>query len=88
MPARTITVNGAQWTAAPSGRVTQSTRDEFGVVFTHGSGPSAERRVARFAPLGARVPELALEELSDAELAELLHRSQPARTSPELGYGR
>ncbi len=88
MSARTILVGGVPWTVAPSGRVTQFVRDEFGVRFTRGTGPAAEHRMARFAPLGTRVPELALAELTDAQLAELFHRSQPASTSPELGYGR
>lgn len=88
MATRTISVNGATWDVAPSGRGTQFVRDEFGVTFVRGTGPDAERRVARFSPLGARVPELALAELSAAQLVELFHRSQPAWTSPELGYGR
>jgi len=85
---RTITVNGEPWAVTPSGRVTQFVRDEFGVRFTRGTGPEAEHRIARYAPLGTRVPEFALAELTDAQLAELFHRSQPAWTSPELGYGR
>lgn len=88
MAGRSITVDGATWAVAPSGRVTQFVRDEFGVTFTRGSDSSAERRMARFAPLGARVPELALAELTDRELVELFHRSQPAWTSPELEYRR
>jgi hypothetical protein len=88
MATRTILVNGEPWTVTPSGRVTQFVRDEFGVRFTRGTGEGAEHRIARFAPLGTRVPELALAELTEAQLAELFHRSQPAWTSPELGYGR
>ena len=88
MPGRSITVDGATWTVAPSGRVTQFVRDEFGVTFTRGTGAAAEHRVARFAPLGARIPELALAELADRELVQLFHRSQPAWTSPELEYRR
>lgn len=88
MATRTILVNGEPWTVTPSGRVTQFVRDEFGVTFTRGTGPAAERRLARFAPLGPRIPEFALAELTDPQLAELFHRSQPAWTSPELGYGR
>ncbi|HJS46960.1 MAG TPA: hypothetical protein VJ773_03125 [Gemmatimonadales bacterium] len=88
MAARTIRVDGVEWAVAPTGRVTQFTRDEFGLAFTRGSGPEAERRVVRYAPRGSRIPEFALAELSEARLVEFLHRSQPAWTSPDLGYGR
>ena len=80
---RTILVDGKAWAVTPSGRVTQFVRDEFGVTFTHGAGAAPERRVARFAPLGARLPEFALAALTDAQLVELFHRSQPAWTSPD-----
>jgi hypothetical protein len=85
---REIDVEGQRWEVAPAGRVTQYGRDEFPLVFTRGAGPERERRLVRYSPLGAREAELSLSELSDAELVELFHRSQPAWTSPELGYGR
>lgn len=88
MATREIDVDGRRWEVAPAGRVTQYARDEFPLVFTHGSGPDRERRLARYSPLGAREAELSLSELTDAQLVELFHRSQPAWTSPELGYGR
>jgi hypothetical protein len=88
MPRRIIEVNGDQWQVAVSGRSTQYTKDEFGLVFTRGTGPDRERRVARYSPLGAKSRELSLGELSDRELTDLLAHSQPAWTAPELGYRR
>jgi hypothetical protein len=88
MPRRIIDVDGERWEVAVSGRSTQYTKDEFGLVFTRGTGPDRERRVVRYSPLGAKSRELSLDELSDRELAELLAFSQPAWISPELGYRR
>jgi len=88
MPRRIIDVDGVQWVVAVSGRNTQYTKDEFGLVFTRGTGPGRERRVTRYSPLGAKSRELSLRQLSDRELADLLVRSQPAWTAPELGYRR
>jgi hypothetical protein len=88
MPRRIITVDGDQWQVSVSGRVTQYTKDEFGLVFTRGTGPDREQRVIRYSPLGAKSRELSLSELSDAELRALLAHSQPAWTSPEMGYRR
>ncbi|MDX2194736.1 MAG: hypothetical protein NW201_15445 [Gemmatimonadales bacterium] len=86
MPRRVIEVSGVQWGVGGAGRVTQYTRDECSLVFTRlGDGPR-EQRVTRFSPLGAKHPELALDELSDADLRALLARAQPAWTSPETGY--
>ena len=88
MPRRIIDVDGERWEIAVSGRSTQYTKDEFGLVFTRGTGPDRERRVVRYSPLGAKSRESSLDELSDKELAELLAFSQPAWISPELGYRR
>ena len=88
MPRRIIDVDGERWEVAVSGRSTQYTKDEFGLVFTRGTGPDRERRVVRYSPLGAKSRESSLDELSDKELAELLAFSQPAWISPELGYRR
>jgi hypothetical protein len=88
MPRRIIDVDGERWEVAVSGRSTQYTKDEFGLVFTRGTGPDRERRVVRYSPLGAKSRESSLDELSDRELAELLAFSQPAWISPELGYRR
>jgi hypothetical protein len=87
MPRRIVDVDGQRWEVAPSGRVTQYTRDEFGVIFTR-SGPDRERRVVRFSPLGSRSPEAALAELTDQRLRELLRVSQPSWTAPETEYSR
>jgi hypothetical protein len=88
MPRRIIDVDGEQWQVAVSGRTTQYTKDEFGLVFTRGTGPQRENRLARYSPLGAKSRELSLAELSDAELRDLLAHSQPSWTAPETGYRR
>ena len=88
MPRRIIEVDGEQWQVAASGRSTQYNKDEFGLVFTRGTGPQREQRVVRYSPLGAKSQELSLAGMSDGELAELLAVSQPAWTAPELGYRR
>ncbi len=88
MPRRIIEVDGEQWQVAVSGRTTQYNKDEFGLVFTRGTGPGREQRVVRYSPLGAKSRELSLARLSDRELAELLAVTQPAWTAPELGYRR
>ncbi len=88
MPRRIIEVDGDRWQVAVSGRTTQYTKDEFGLVFTRGTGPDREQRVVRYSPLGAKSRELSLGRMSDKELADLLAVSQPAWTSPELGYRR
>jgi hypothetical protein len=87
MPRRVIEVEGQPWEVAPSGRVTQYTRDEFGIIFTR-RGPERERRVVRFSPLGARNSEAALAELTDQRLHELFQVSQPSWTAPETEYRR
>lgn len=88
MPRRIIEVDGVSWAVAVSGRSTQYTKDEFGLVFSRGTGPSREQRVARYTPLGAKSRELSLSQLSDQELRELLSHSQPSWTAPEMGYRR
>ena len=88
MPRRIIDVDGVQWEVAVSGRNTQYTKDEFGLVFTRGTGSGREQRVTRYSPLGAKSRELSLRQLSDRELTDLLAYSQPAWTAPELGYRR
>jgi hypothetical protein len=88
MPRRIIEVDGTPWEVAVSGRSTQYTKDEFGLVFTRGTGPQREQRISRYSPLGAKSRELSLAELTDAELRELLAHSQPSWTAPEMGYRR
>lgn len=88
MPARTINLDGVEWTVAPSGRHTQYNRDEYTLVFTRGSGPDREERVLRVSPQGTKNHELALNRLTEAELRGFLRRAQPSWTTPELGYRR
>jgi YD repeat-containing protein len=88
MSRRILDIDGARWEVSPSGRVTQYTRDEFGLLFGKGTGTDREERVVRYSPLGSRSPEASLNELSDFQLAELFRRSQPSWTSPETGYRR
>ena len=71
-----------------TGCVTQYTRDEFGLLFTRGTGSARERRVMRFSPMGSRSPENAFNELSDEQLRTYFSLSQPAWTAPETGYSR
>jgi len=87
MAKRMIERDGRRWTVAPSGRRTQYTKDEFGLVFTSVDEPQ-EQRIARYSPLALKSTELSLASLSDQALADLLARSQPSWTSPELGYRR
>jgi hypothetical protein len=88
MARRIIEVNGESWEVAVSGRSTQYTKDEFGLVFSRGTGAGREQRVVRYTPLGAKSRELSLSQLSDQELRELLSHSQPSWTAPEMGYRR
>jgi hypothetical protein len=88
MPRRIVEVDGDQWEVSVSGRVTQYLKDEFGLVFTRGTGPDREQRVVRYSPLGAKSREVSLAQLSDAELRQLLAHSQPSWTAPEMGYRR
>lgn len=86
MPNRTVEWGGARWEVAPTGRRTQYAKDEFSVCFTRAD--TGEQRVARYSPRGTKGREASLAELSDAQLGDLLHRSQPSWTSVELGYRR
>lgn len=88
MPARTIEVNGARWRVAPAGRVTQYGKDEFALRFTPIGQDDRRERQVRYSPLGSKSREQSLAELTEAELLQLFAISQPAWTTPELGYGR
>jgi len=79
MAGRTIVVDGAPWRVFPSGRVTVYGRDQFGLVFEQGT--------TRYSPVGNRSPDAALAEMSERELVQLFHESQPAWTAPEGAYG-
>ena len=87
MARREIVVDGGTWEVSLSGRVTVYGRDQFGIVFQQGTGPERRRRFTRFAPVGHRSPDAALAELSERELVQLFHQSQPAWTAPESAYG-
>jgi hypothetical protein len=86
MPARRVSIGGAEWRVAPSGFITQYDQDEFGLIFTRGIGDDREMRVTRYSPQGSRSREQSFAELSDAQLRELFEQSQPSFTSPEAGY--
>jgi hypothetical protein len=86
MLARTIAVDGRSWRVYPSGFVTQYDRDEFGLIFVHGTGAEREVRVTRYSPQRTRSRETALAELGESDLLRLFHSSQPSATSPEAGY--
>jgi hypothetical protein len=86
MSRRILVVDGDRWEVYPSGRVTVYGRDQFGLVFEHGTGPQRRRRITHFSPLGARSIEPAFAELSERELLELFRQSQPAWTAPEADY--
>jgi hypothetical protein len=86
MPTRSLTIDGKSWQVFPSGRITQSDRDEFGLMFVHGTGDGRTVRVTRYSPLGARSRERSLIEMTDTDLARLFGYSQPSDTSPEADY--
>lgn len=86
MPARTIKIDGQDWTVTPSGYITQYDQDEFGLFFTKGTGDSREVRVTRYSPQGSRSRSQSFAELSDERLVSLFAQSQPSFTSPEAGY--
>ena len=88
MPARTIEVDSQKWEIYPSGYITQYTQDEYGLIFSRGSGIDREVRVTRYSPQGSRSREQAFAELTDTQLKELFQQSQPSFTSPEAGYTR
>jgi len=87
MARRRFTLDGETWEVMPSGRVTVYGRDQVGLLFQLGTGPERRRRFTRFAPVGSRAPDAAIAELSDIQLIQLFHTSQPAWTAPEGSYG-
>lgn len=86
MARRVVTVDGERWEVYPSGRVTVYGRDQFGLIFEHGTGRGRRRRVTHYSPVGPRSPERAFVELPDRELLALYQQSQPAWTAPEADY--
>ena len=89
MPLRSLRIDDQDWTVHPSGFVTQSLGDEFGLIFVRGEGDAREVRVTRYSP-AALGPGLArdrsLAGLDDAELTRLFRMSQSSARSPEAGY--
>jgi hypothetical protein len=45
MPARRLHIDGSEWLVYPSGFLTQSVADEFGLIFVRGRGDDREVRV-------------------------------------------
>lgn len=88
MPIRTIVAGGLTWRVFPSGRVTQSDRDEFALMFISGTGADRVVRVTRYSPQGARSREQSFAQLTEADLQRLWQMSQPSFTSPEADYAR
>ncbi len=88
MARRFTTADGETWTVAPSGRLTQYGKDEFGLRFRRLHPAPEEHRLVRYSPLGSKNREQSLAELSDDRLRDLLRHSQPAWTAVEAGYGR
>jgi hypothetical protein len=86
MLSRTISADGKTWRVYPSGFVTQYDRDEFGLIFVHGTGEQREVRVTRYSPQRTRSRETSFAELGDGDLVRLFGTSQPSATSPEAGY--
>jgi len=83
---RTISHDGIRWAVLPSGFVTQSVGDEFGLVYTRLGGGAGEERFSRYSPSGTRSREASFESLSDAMLLRLFLTSQPSARAPEGGY--
>ncbi|MBY0489838.1 MAG: hypothetical protein K2R93_08350 [Gemmatimonadaceae bacterium] len=86
MPSRQVDIDGRRWQVYPSGFLTQSVGDEFGLIFVSGAGDARQVRVTRYAPMGVRSREQSLAELSDAQLVEYFRLSQSGDRSPEAGY--
>ncbi len=86
MPSRQLLLHGRTWRVYPSGFLTQSVGDEFGLIFVSGSGDEQQVRFTRYSPQGSRAREQALIELRETELINLFASSQPSARSPEAGY--
>jgi hypothetical protein len=86
MPTRRVHIDGAEWQVYPSGFLTQSVGDEFGLIFVRGAGSDRELRVTRYSPMGTRSREQALAEMDDATVIALFRASQPSARAPEAGY--
>jgi hypothetical protein len=89
MPARTIRIDGRDWQVYPSGFLTQSVGDEYGLIFVCSQGGEREVRVTRYSPVASargtgREASVALMDVSELEV--LFRTSQPSARSPEAGY--
>lgn len=86
MARRSLVVDGERWEVYPSGLTTVYPRDQFGLLFEHGTGTQRRIRVTRYAPVGSRSPVPAFQELTEHELQMLFRQSQPSWTAPEAAY--
>ena len=86
-----IVVDNCIWKVYPTGRITVCItvygKDEFGLLFELGTGAERKRRFTRYSPLGSKSTDASLAELTERQLLDLFHQSQPAWTSPDGGYG-
>src|SRR5207247_239132 len=73
----TVVVDGSIWKVYPTGRVTVYGKDEFGLLFELGTGPERKRRFTRYSPLGSKSSDASLAELTERQLLDLFHQSQP-----------
>jgi len=83
----TIVVDSGIWRVYPTGRITVYGKDEFGLLFELGTGPERKRRFTRYSPLGSKSADASLAELTERQLLDLFHQSQPAWTSPAPRQG-
>ncbi len=83
----TIVVDGWIWNVYPTGRITVYGKDEFGLLFELGTGPERKRRFTRYSPLGSKSTDASLAELTERQLLNFFHQSQPTWTSPDGRYG-
>ena len=88
MPTRRLVIDGETWQVYPSGTVTQSDADEFGLLFVRGQGDDRVVRVTRYSPPATRSREAALAEMTESQLQALFALSQDSTFSPEAGYAR
>jgi len=88
MTRRTIVVDSEIWKVYPTGRITVYGKDEFWVAVRARDRPRAQAPLTRYSPLGSKSTDVSLAELTERQLLDLFHQSQPAWTSPEGGYGR
>ncbi|HEY0930277.1 MAG TPA: hypothetical protein VGE27_10200 [Gemmatimonas sp.] len=86
MPTRHIRIDSRDWQVYPSGFLTQSVGDEFGLIFVTGKGNDREVRVTRYMPERTRAREQSLAELDEAQLRALFRMSQSSARAPEAGY--